>query len=68
MRKQMTIDLLESSYPDAGFMTELGHVAPFYGRVGRYVTVGGKYLTPTDARRAAAALLAAAERVEREDR
>jgi len=65
MRKQMTIDLLESSYPNAGFMTELGHIAPFYGRVGRYVIVGGaKYLTPTDARRAAAALLTAAETVE----
>ena len=55
------MELLEASYPRNGFLTQLGKVAPFYGRDVQYVMVGQKWLTPQEARNAAAAILTVAE-------
>ena len=66
MAEQFTVDRLEASYPKAGFSTQVGAVTPFYGRDASYVVVGGvKWLTPAEAKRAAAALLTVADLLER---
>lgn len=59
--EQVSVNRLESSYPPNGYETQIGRVTPFYGRDASYVVVGGRWwLTASEARHAAAALLTVA--------
>jgi hypothetical protein len=65
---EISVELPEAVYAPGGFWTRLGQVTPFYGRDEKHVVVGGKWLTPQEARDAAAAILAVAEEVDRRGR
>lgn len=61
MAEQISVDRLEAKYLPNGFSTQLGKVTPFYGKAEQFVVAGDAWLTPQEARHAAAALLTVAE-------
>jgi hypothetical protein len=64
MKEPIRVEEIEADCPPNGFETQLGKIAPFYGRDVRYVIVGAQRLTPQEARHAGLALLRVAHVLE----